>query len=130
MPSVLLCVNDEQVDEQHELTSARFDGGELWVAGLREPGSDLRLRIRASDVSICRSRPEATTILNVVPAIVGDLVSESGSSVLVRLVIGGCEILARVTRRSVSELSLTKGDEVFAQIKSVAVRDSPVDPDA
>ena len=29
------------VDKQHELTSARFDGGELWVSGLREPGDDL-----------------------------------------------------------------------------------------
>jgi molybdate transport system ATP-binding protein len=116
------------VDKQHELTSARFDGGELWVSGLREPGDDLRLRIRASDVSICRSRPEATTILNVIPAIVRDIVSDDRSSALVRLAIGGCEILARVTRRSVAELGLAEGDEVFAQIKSVAVRNTPIDP--
>ena len=31
-------------------------------------------------------------------------------------------LLARVTRRSVRELELSEGDEVFAQIKSVAVR--------
>jgi molybdate transport system ATP-binding protein len=116
------------VDEQHELTSARFDGGELWVSGLREPGDSLRLRIRASDVSICRSRPEATTILNVIPATVSDIVSESGASALVRLSLGGCEILARVTRRSISELGLARGEEVFAQIKSVALRNTPIDP--
>lgn len=118
------------VDERHELTSASFDGGELWVSGLRKPGDKLRLRIRASDVSICRSRPEATTILNVVPAVVGEIAGESGASALVRLSLGGSEILARVTRRSISQLGLTKGDEVFAQIKSVAVRNTPIDTDA
>ena len=44
------------------------------------------------------------------------------SVVLVRLALGRDRILARVTRRSVRELNLQVGDEVFAQIKSVAVR--------
>ena len=41
---------------------------------------------------------------------------------LVRLVLGNDRILARVTKRSIRELELKAGDNVFAQIKSVAIR--------
>jgi molybdate transport system ATP-binding protein len=113
-------------DESDDLTRLKFSGGELWVPGKADMnGETLRLRVRANDVSLCRTMPQQSTILNIVPAIVETMQAESGPSMLVRLVLGSDRIVARVTRRSARELDLKEGDEVHAQIKSVAVRTNP-----
>ncbi|MEM9404392.1 MAG: TOBE domain-containing protein, partial [Pseudomonadota bacterium] len=39
--------------------------------------------------------------------------------------VGDDEILARITRRSARELALGPGLRVYAQIKSVAIRNTP-----
>lgn len=110
-------------DDTDGLTQLAFSGGNLWVpAEPAEPGARLRLRIRAADVSLCRSRPGDTTILNIVPAVVETIGSGETSSALLRLALGEDRIVARVTRRSIRELGLREGDRVYAQIKSVAVR--------
>lgn len=114
-----------QYDANDELTRLEFSGGDLWVPGrAAADGSSLRLRIRASDVSLCRKRPEQSTILNILPAEVEALQHGDGPSMLVRLVLGDDRVLARVTKRSIRDLHLQPGDKVFAQIKSVAVRAS------
>jgi molybdate transport system ATP-binding protein len=112
-------------DASDNLTRFKFSGGELWVPGkAAADGAELRLRIRASDVSLCRVMPEQSTILNIVPARVESVRSDDSAAALVRLTLGEASILSRVTRRSVRELNLQPGDKVFAQIKSVAVRPS------
>jgi len=112
-------------DENDDLTRLRFSGGDLWVPGKANVGgSTLRLRIRANDVSLCRAMPEKSTILNILPAVVEAVQPDRGPSMLVRLVLGNDRVVARVTRRSIRELELKEGEEVFAQIKSVAVRRS------
>jgi len=113
----------ESYDEQDELACIQFSGGELWVPGRPGPiGATVRARIRANDVSLCRTRPEQSTILNILPATVDDIQGDLGPSVLVRLAMSTDRIIARVTRRSARELALKKGDELFVQIKSVVVR--------
>ncbi len=112
-------------DESDDLTCLQFSGGDLWVPGKANvDGATLRLRIRANDVSLCRTKPEQSTILNIVPAIVEAIQPDQGPSMLVRLVLGADRIVARVTRRSIRELDLQEGEKVFAQIMSVAVRRS------
>ena len=112
-------------DADDDLTCLEFSGGDIWVPGKANvDGSVLRLRIRATDVSLCRTKPEQSTILNIVPAIVEAIQHDRGPSMLMRLVLGTDRIIARVTRRSIRELDLQEGDKVFAQIKSVAVRAS------
>jgi molybdate transport system ATP-binding protein len=113
----------ESFDEQDELSLVRFSGGSLWVPGRPGPmGATVRARIRANDISLCRSRPEQSTILNILPATVDDIQGDVGPSALVKLVMGRDSIVARVTRRSARELAIKKGDELFVQIKSVVVR--------
>lgn len=112
-------------DENDDLTRLHCAGNDIWVPGRAiVDGSIVRLRIRANDVSLCRTRPEQSTILNIVPAIVDEIQADRGPSALVRLALGTERIVARVTRRSIRELDLHEGDKVFAQIKSVAVRAS------
>lgn len=111
-------------DADYDLTTIRFSGGELRVSGCHgQPGSRSRLRIRANDVSLCREAPQQTTILNVLPAKIDAMQAASGAALLLRLDIGSEILLARVTRRSCEDLNLKAGDEVYAQIKAVAVRE-------
>ncbi len=112
-------------DENDDLTRLQFSGGDIWVPGKAGvDGSILRLRIRANDVSLCRAIPEQSTILNILPAVIEAVQPDQGPSMLVRLVLGKDRVVARVTRRSIRELELQEGEEVLAQIKSVAVRRS------
>ena len=113
----------ERYDADYDLTRFRFSGGELLVPGHYDVNTpNLRLRIAASDVSLCVTRPQQTTILNVLPAEVDDIQPTGPSTDLMRLAIGDDFLLAQVTRLSVARLDLKKGDQVFAQVKSVTVR--------
>jgi molybdate transport system ATP-binding protein len=110
-------------DEADDLSTLRYSGGELLVPGkVAARDSHLRLRIRASDVSLCLEPPKSSTILNIVPVTIEALHEDDGPSVLVRLMTGNDRIVARVTRRSCRQLGLEEGGRVYAQIKSVAVR--------
>jgi len=113
----------DSYDSKDDLTLLTFSGGSFWVPGKAgASGAALRIRIRANDVSLCRVKPEQSTILNIVPAVIDRMPIAESASVLVRLMLGSERIVARVTQRSVRELDLKPGDKVFAQIKSVTVR--------
>lgn len=109
-------------DEKFDLTTFGFSGGELCAPGCFDVGASMRLRINASDVSLCRSLPQSTTILNVLPAQIDAIESESSATELVRLKLAQDFIIARITKRSLSELELRTGEQVYVQIKSVMVR--------
>lgn len=108
-------------DQEYDLTLFRFSGGELWAPG-RFTADAVRLRIRASDVSLSRVAAESSTILNILSAEIEASHAETASTQLLRLKLGTDHLVARITRRSMDELRLKSGDSVFAQIKSVTVR--------
>ncbi len=112
-------------DETDHLTYLRFSGGRLTVPGLLPASSDHRLRVyvHARDVSLSLDRPGRTSILNVFQARISGISPESGGMVTVRLHLAGTVLLARVTRRSCSELALKPGLPVYAQVKSVALKE-------
>jgi molybdate transport system ATP-binding protein len=102
-----------------------FGTQSLFVA-LERPvaGTRFRVRIPARDVSITLSKPGDTSILNILAATIDDMdesVPSGGASALVRLAVDGQFILARITRKSLSQLGLRKGLKVYAQIKGVAL---------
>lgn len=109
-------------EQSDGLTCFHFDGGDLWVPG-SHPGSEAtRLRVAASDVSLCRDLPQKTTILNILAATVEDIQETDTATAIVRIRIGRTLLLAQVTNRSIARLGLAAGDEVYAQVKSVTVR--------
>jgi molybdate transport system ATP-binding protein len=78
--------------------------------------------LRARDVGLSLAAPEHSSILNAVPARVLDLHDEADPAhVLVRLKADGHVLLARVTRKAVSQLQLRAGSDVVAHVKSVAL---------
>lgn len=86
-----------------------------------QPGTKVRLRISALDVSLTLARQEGTSIQNIVPVTVSELLAETPAQVMVKTMLGESPLLARVTRKSVEELGITPGKNLFAQIKGLAV---------
>jgi molybdate transport system ATP-binding protein len=120
----------EEHDPKYGLTYVRIGAGRLAVARQSAPlGERVRVRVDASDVSLALKPPELTSILNVLPATVLDLVEDDDQAqALVRLEAGAEPLLARITRRSAAELGLVPGMRLFALVKSVALmEDSAAD---
>lgn len=108
-------------------------GGHLLVSGPAGPvGRRHRVRVAATDVSIAGERPSRTTILNVLPGVVREVVELDSASANVVVALGergeGSDILARVSRRSVTALELGPGLSVFAQVKGVSLSGLRGDP--
>lgn len=109
-------------DAAFDLTQLTFPGGTLYVPGALHPAHDeVRVRIQARDVILSRSQPHDTSVLNVFAACIEDLQAQSPSQMIVRLDAGGTPLLARITRRSCETLALHPGQEIYAQVKSVAL---------
>jgi molybdate transport system ATP-binding protein len=113
------------VDEGSGLARVAFSGGELWIAADQAtvPGRSVRVRIGARDVSLALNRPEAISVLNVLPGRVLDVADalHAPSQALVSMEVGDCTLLSRVTRRSVSELGIRPGLAVWLLVKSAAI---------
>jgi len=110
-------------DDDWNLLRAEFLGGELWV---RDGGDSLdqsiRIRVLARDVSLALSAHTDTSIINRLWGRIEKIhEDEDRAMLLVRLVVGEVRLLARVSRRSAHQLAIKIGDEVWAQIKGVAI---------
>jgi molybdate transport system ATP-binding protein len=119
--SLLICTVSHH-DDQFDLSELTFDGGKLFVARQdEEPGSRIRVRIPARDVSITLSADNHSSILNILEATIEAIEDTDNARVLVRLNVGTSVLLARITRKSRHHLDLHPGQQVYAQIKSVAL---------
>lgn len=99
-------------------------GGRLaLLAPAAEIGKRLRVRVHARDVSLCLQPPQATSILNVLPAVVAQIAPHGAGQVNLRLDVHGNSLLARITRKSCEQLGLRPGLALYAQIKAVALVD-------
>jgi len=111
------------IESQWHLTRMDFDGGSVWIRDPSlAPGAKARVRILASDVSLAREQPGKSSIQNVLQGQIDAMRDdEHPGLLLVRVKVGDTALLARVTKRAVSELALMPGDTVWTQVKSVAL---------
>lgn len=116
-----------QRDERWHLVKVRFDGGELWVRDhdhfyQQAAVPTVRVRVLARDVSLSLTEEDHSSILNRLPAQVAGIADDGDPAMAtVQLQLGSSRLLARVSRRSIDELSIRPGQKLWAQIKSVAV---------
>lgn len=104
------------------LTTLKLPAGKLVLPEVSAPvGTRLRLRIKAQDVMIARTKPEGISALNILAANITSIHEGKGPGVAVTLDVGGQPILARITRRAVSELNLRVGSSCFAVLKSTTI---------
>ncbi len=109
-------------DPEFGLTELDIEGYPLFVSRVdRAPGERRRLRIPARDVSVCRQRPDDSSILNLLPVTLAAMRDSDEARVMLRLELGSQCLLARITRKSAHQLQLSVGDRLFAQVKSAAL---------
>ncbi|RAO77731.1 molybdenum ABC transporter ATP-binding protein [Dyella jiangningensis] len=111
------------IDTHDQLIELAFAGGTLSLPYHGETiGQSMRCRIAARDVVLTRERQVSTSALNQVACrIVAMADAGVSSQCLVQLDASGAALLARITRRSWHALGLSAGDEVWAQVKAVAL---------
>lgn len=84
------------------------------------PGTEIRLRVRARDVSIALEKPVGISIRNALAGTVAEIAEELDTAFAETLIdIGGANLRARITRASVADLGLAPGKPVYALIKSI-----------
>ncbi len=114
-------------DDDYALTRIEIPGGKLTVNRLQRDIHDrVRIRVHARDVSLALDEPGTSSILNILPTRILELREIAQAQVLVKLCTGRGEqapVLARITRYSRDRLRLHEGQEVFAQVKAVALMD-------
>ncbi len=110
-------------DSRSLLTRVAIAGGELRLPGPHgPPGTPLRCRVPARDVSLALAAAADTSILNLLPATVVAVNADAVGQVLVQIgLTGGPLLLARVSQWSAAHLQLQPGTAVVAQVKAVAM---------
>ena len=102
-----------------------FAGGTLVLPQTRATplptGTKVRVRIQARDVSVSLQKPELTSVLNILPATVVDMVDDGPGQVLLSLQLGTTRLLSRISQLSARRLNLSAGVQLYAQIKGVAM---------
>jgi len=84
-------------------------------------GTEVRLRVRARDVSLATERPKSISVRNILAGRIVQIEQEAETAFAETLVdIGGARLRARITRAAVAELGLAPGTPVFALVKSIA----------
>ncbi|VBB44548.1 molybdate transporter subunit; ATP-binding component of ABC superfamily [uncultured Desulfatiglans sp.] len=118
--SVISAVVDEPLDASG-LTRLRFGGHWLKVPPMPAGrGDQVRVRISARHVAVALRAPEQSSFQNIFPGKLDQIFDRGEPFVDLRLDIG-CPLLARISRKSFSDLNLKPGQPVFALVKSVAV---------
>lgn len=111
-----------EYDEHAHLFRLDTQLGQLWASARSTFDRDnMRIRIFAKDVSVSLCKPEKTSVLNILPAVVSDISNLGSGQVMLKLIINDLPLLSRITVKSLQDLDLKQGMPVFAQVKSVAV---------
>jgi molybdate transport system ATP-binding protein len=86
------------------------------------PGQTLRCKVQARDVSLSLQSVEQSSILNRLPVtVISEMGADNVAHVLIRLEAAGTPLLARITRYSRDQMGVHPGQQLWAQIKAVAV---------
>jgi len=111
-----------KADAGDGLSMLETSAGVLYLPRREEPeGTQMRVRMRASDVMLSRDKPDRVSALNILKAEIVAVEVGHGPGVAVSLQSGTDRILARITRRSLRLMGLKPGMTCYAVIKSVSV---------
>ena len=111
------------IDDEWHLMQMMFSGGELWLPKVEHKKSaHVRVRVLASDVSLTLDPSTDSSILNRMKGQIVEISRQPNkATALVKVKVGACFLLARITNKSVHQLDLTPHQIVWAQVKSAAI---------
>ncbi|MNF80675.1 Maltose/maltodextrin import ATP-binding protein MalK [compost metagenome] len=112
-------------DPDYQLLTLQLPGTALNIRVAHTPmdaGQALRCKVQARDVSLSLHSAPQSSILNRLPVtVISEMGADNVAHVLIRLDAAGTPLLARITRYSRDQLSVHPGQQLWAQIKAVAV---------
>ncbi len=114
-------------DAAWQLVRVDCSGAPLWTRDAGHAlGQRLRVRLAARDVSLSLTEQTGSSVVNQLPGVVQALLPDRHPAVtlaVVRLGVAGDgeQVLARLTRQSVSRLGLAVAQPVWVQVKSMAL---------
>ena len=109
-------------DKDYGLATLVFSGGQFSVVSGPLPlGSRVRLQVLARDVSITLEEQTNTSILNIIPVTIGQMVKQNNAQITVRLMADDTALLSKISCKSAYDLNLKEGDKVYAQVKTAAI---------
>ena len=97
------------------------NGNNIIVPGKAEIGQQVRVRIQASNISLCKTAISDSSILNIIEGTISAVVDESGSHVLLQINSRNDLLLVRITQKSYQQLELGIGQTIYMQIKAVSI---------
>ena len=113
------------VGHDHEFRMARLvlNGQGIVIPGVDlAVGTEVRLRIRSTDVALAISRPQGISVRNILSGIVAEIATTPATAFAEVLVdIGGGRLRARITRDAAADLGLSAGMNIYALIKSMSI---------
>jgi molybdate transport system ATP-binding protein len=109
-------------ETEYHLTRVDCAGTELSMPLIDAAiGTPVRVQIHARDVSITLDAPNATSILNVLPATITGMADNLNGQTVLRLKVGALPLLAHITFKSRQLLNLQVGKNLFVQIKGTSI---------
>ena len=112
-------------DRDYQLLTLQLPGTALNIRVAHTPmdaGQALRCKVQARDVSLSLHNAPQRSILHRLPVtVISEMGADNVAHVLIRLDAAGTPLLARITRYSRDQLSVHPGQQLWAQIKAVAV---------
>jgi molybdate transport system ATP-binding protein len=106
------------------LTELIADNIRLLVPKIKTPvNNQVRCQINAKDVSLCLTRPEDSSICNILEAIIVSIekTNPPEESIITLAIASQQFLLANISNSSIQRLKLDIGIKVWAQIKSVVI---------
>ena len=122
LASPLVC-RVERYDAARDVTALAHPAGAVTLAGnAGAVGRDVRLLMRATDVSLATARPQGLSIRIVLSGTIETIEEDAGPLALVGVRLSGGDLLrASITRLARDELALVAGQPVFCLVKSAAL---------
>jgi molybdate transport system ATP-binding protein len=112
------------------LTEIEHPSGAIWLAGPAGPiGREVRVMVRATDVTLATTRPRDVSVRTVLTGVVRGIETDQGPLAAVTINLKGHgHLVAMTTRMAIDELALKPGDPLFALIKTVALDERSITP--
>lgn len=109
-------------DAGNDLTRLIFGAHEIAVPLIdAQPGTEVRVRLRARDVALALTEPADTSIANRLPGTLTELVARDGPYIDAGVDIGGTTVRSLISRASAERLGLSPGMQVWVLIRIVAL---------
>ena len=115
--------NISKQEKEFQISTVHTNNGNaIQVPGILPIGQNVRLRMRASDISLSKIAASDSSILNILEGVITEIVERQQSHVLLQVDVNQYILLVRLTKKSYKLLALDLQQKVFVQIKAVSIQ--------